>query len=317
MTSNGNESEGSPPSSRFARPITGLLNNWGRSIQVLTAVIVVVLGGAAYFIDNEIAEQERERAASERALALSNYFVNSKSVLKLKDVATDIYKNYSDNRNSGEAEFPLREMFAKAVKMATYGSTTEDGAKGTPPPSSSQGSGKTVVSGRSPSGSDDEDNNRVILGEHMHMDFGRLFSEIKRISNCGRYEDLYFDMGLVREGIVDGNPPLCDRTTLQNLVMDELSELFFAYRFVFYCDRFISTFYEDDVKLFEKMMGSFLLDDYSRHPNPDSEKFFVFLEDRDRERAVDRGVLSQRTHNFYILRLSHDADYCDAFRPDE
>ena len=292
MTSNESESADSSLNSRFIRPITGFLNSWSRSIQALATVIVVVIGGAAYFIDSEIAKQESERAASERALALSNYFVNSKSVLKLKDVATDIYKNYSDKRNSGEAEFPLRQMFAKAVKLAIYGSTTEDGAKNTPSPSSSQGSGKTEVSGRSPSGSDAEDKNRVILGEQMHMNFGRMFSEVKRISNCGRYEDLYFDMGLIQEKIEDGDPPLCDRTTLRNLIMDELSDLFYAYRFVFYCDRFISTFYEDDVKLLEKMMGSFLLYDYSRHPNPDSGKFFVFLEDRDRERAVNRGILS-------------------------
>ena len=320
MTSSDKESEGSTPASMVGGSIADFLHRWSRPIQALGAIGVVFIGAMAFVIQSEIAEQERERGESERALALSNFFVTSDAISQLKVTAAGIYDNYAKIKGL-EPENPHRDNFAKAVERVI---TTSKDEKQQPSPSDDKGqlSSRDAAGENTKRASDDlhsggvkQDTGAETVGVHtIYVRFNRLFSEIRRVSNCGAYENFYFDEGIVKEKKRVDSPALCDRTTLRALIMDELIELFFAYRYVFYCNRFFRNFHFDDIKLLENMVGLYLLHDYSRLPNPDDRKFLVFLEDRDRERAIEHGILSKKSRDYSILRLSVDAGYCNYFR---
>ena len=293
----------------------------------------------AYFIQSEVVEQEQERAASERALALSDYFVESPAILALKNTAADIYRNYAGLRRKGAPpELPYRFTMVEAVTSALFGeldggsgkAASGDPAKekGSPTSEAEQQSPPDAHSGDPHVAGSDRATDSPISGntkygnpgkENIHIHLTGLFSEVRRISNCGNYHNFHFDDGAVHEKPRDadndnGSSPLCDRFTLRTLIMDEMSELFFAYRYVFYCDEYISKKHFRPIKLFEKIMRLFLLYDRSRSPNPADRNWIVFLEDRDRERAIDDGILPETSRKYYIIRLPYEAEYCENFR---
>ncbi len=200
------------------------------------------------------------------------------------------------------------------------GSTSEAGEQS--PPDAHSGDPHVAGSDRAPDSAIGENAKNGNPGkENIYIHLVGLFGEIKRISNCGNYHNFYFDDGVIHEKPRDiyndsgsSSPPLCDRFTLRTLIMDEMSELFFAYRFMFYCDEHISKQYFKPIKLFEKMIGIFLLYEHSRHPNPADRNWMVFLDDRDRERAIDDGILRRKSREFYIIRLPYESKHCYHFR---
>ena len=326
---------------QLIREIPGRILKWSPLIQALGAVGVAFIGVTAYFIEIQIAQQERERTASERALALSDYFVNSQAVLTLKDTAADIYKAYSDVREKPK-EHPHRDHMLMAVTNTLFGEKKDsnevksdaeadnsDGKAGKESSLANRpylfrryhgdpnivGSDQVLESAVTNNIDRNELKRERLNKENMYRYFSRLFSELKRISNCGGYENFQFDDGRMHE-IKERSYtiPLCDRITLRTLIMDEMSELFFAYRYVFYCDAFLHERYKREVRLFENMVGLYLLYDHSKLPNYSDVSWMVFLEDRDRERATEAGILSRDSQKFYILRLPHEAEYCDDYR---
>ena len=168
----------------------------------------------AHLIQSDIAEQERERAASERALALSNYFIKSRDILELKNTAADIYKRrFVVKLKEETSENPHRFKMAKAVIDTIFGESREtpdeksdkapDEDEGQSSPTGPSG---TVENKQSPSESPSEESSSAgndaspgggasksaesgnLNKGNIQRYMARLLGEIRRISNCGGYQ---------------------------------------------------------------------------------------------------------------------------------
>ena len=150
------------------------------------------------------------------------------------------------------------------------------------------------------------DDNQVY--EHLAL----LLNDIDPIAKCSKYEKSQWKNGRIEiQDETDDDQPLCDRETFRTLLLGPLSEFFFSYRYFFYCDKNLRNIYSTTMRKFEIMIADYTFHDY-KIENP-KDDYFVFLEDRDKERAVDDGLI-ESSHNYPILRLSPDDTYCRRFR---
>ena len=249
-----------------------LIEKWGNTIQVIGAIAGVVVAVMAIQIQQNIAEQEKQketeeirRAAIERSVALYDYFMNSEHIKELTKFHVSIQKHYSGKEDKN------RESFVVSVNEAVR-----------------------------------KDNSEIY--EYLAL----LLNDIEPIAKCSKYEKSQWKNGRIEiQHETDDNQPLCDRETFRTLLFGPLSELFFSYRYFFYCDQSLRYTYDNTMKKFEVMIADYLYHDY-RLANPEDD-YFVFLEDRDKELAVDDKLIKS-SDIFPILRLSQDSRYCTNFR---
>ena len=145
--------------------------------------------------------------------------------------------------------------------------------------------------------------------EIVHKNLALMLHDFASIAKCGGYETGFWKDGQI---LTDDSQPLCDRGTFRTLLFGPLSELFFTYRYFFYCDGNLRIPYWKTIRKFEVTIADYIHNDHKlTHPDPE-DKIWVFLEDRDEERAINEGLM-RSSETFYILRLAEGGKDCAEF----
>ena len=142
--------------------------------------------------------------------------------------------------------------------------------------------------------------NKVIIRQSLVGTFQR----IKLIYNCGNFQEIYEN---VSEDQKTGEY-VCDRSTISTLLGGNFVELFYAFRPVFYCDKFFKENYyqEGEFSGYVGMWESLVMDHLQRDMFGEisGEKFGTFRDVGERAKAIKAGQFSESSKFFTVMRLT-------------
>ena len=271
-------------STRPYRALFGsLIEKWGPAIQavgaaiqavgaIATVVATVAVAVVAFFIQQDITRQEVRRAAIDRSVALYDYLMNSTHIKELMALHADVQTILFEKER--EPGSPIRYAFIASIFEATKNQN-----------------GKIYKN--------------LIL----------LFNDIESVAKCSRYDvDIRSDDGRIDfvKRVTDDSQPICDHETFRTLLFGPLSELFFTYRYFFYCHDDVRISYWNTIRKFEIMIADFVYNDYISTNQGD--EILIFLDDRDKERAIIERLMKSDETNYYTLRVPPGGVYCVDFR---
>ncbi len=135
-----------------------------------------------------------------------------------------------------------------------------------------------------------------------------LLQDTDVIYKCGHFSEIDEEIsGAILE------EELCDRRTISVLLGSLMSELYFIFRSVMYCDNFLNhryvgenhdTKYVSHVGRFERIVMDYIRRDFeSRVINNNDKIWQVFRTTRERNEAIERGEIDQRDHNFVTIGI--------------
>ena len=146
-------------------------------------------------------------------------------------------------------------------------------------------------------------------------------NDIVPIFRCGKFRSEYWvDSKFPKKheySDLDGaDPPLCDRETFRTILFGPVSELFFSFRYFFYCENTLKDAYELTIKDLEVMIADYIYHDNEKKRRIPPEHNFVFLSDRDKEIAIQNGDVTLDLINRYrlpVVRLDPNRAECKHF----
>ena len=287
-----------------------LMDRWGYTVQTITGIAIVVVAVLTFVIQQGMEEEriEREkaqeeekiaseksqaerdakyrreearRAAIDRSIALYDYFMNSEHTRQLMETHVEVNKkrsayesvNTTQKKSFSDREVELsRHAGVKAIIEATKGDRRDQ----------------------------------------TYKFLALLLNDVPQIYKCGAFgEDDWNRDGtfsLDKDELRDTSP-LCDRETFHTLLLGPLSEIYFSFRFFFYCEQVLGSPYWEIIKYFEVMVAEYTYRDFLAR----GEKRHIFREYANKEAAQDDDLITGSTQTF-MMRLPKSDSACVEFR---
>ena len=148
--------------------------------------------------------------------------------------------------------------------------------------------------------------------DQTYKNLALMLNDVPQIYKCGAFgEDDWNRDGTfsLKKNEWHDTSPLCDRETFHTLLLGPLSEVYFSFRFFFYCEQVLSSSYLETIKNFEVMVAEYTYRDFLAR----DEKRHVFREHRDKEAAIEDKLISRSTPTF-VMRLPVSDSSCEEFR---
>lgn len=288
------------------------IQKWGHVVQAVGAIAVVVVAVVAINIERNIADvraerekqrdeeirdrevelerqeeqrrrEEARRAAIDRSIALYNYFMTSENTKKLMTHHVNINRIHSHNK--GENTLTTKGARATFVGAILESIKTKD------------------------------------EHEEVYRMLALSLNDIVPILRCGKFKDEYWTDSTFPEKHeyerLDGDDlPLCDRETFRTILLGPVSELFFSFRYFFYCEDTLRAAYLPTMTELEVTIADYVYhDNASTRRIPRSENF-VFREDRDKEIAIQSKAVTKKMlddHALPVIRLRANSPECGQF----
>ena len=289
-----------------------LVQKWGHSVQTVSAIAVVIIAVMAIIIERNIADvrtetekqigderqqrqaelerQEEQRtlgdsrsAAIDRSIALYNYFMGSENTKKLMTHHVEINRVHSHNKgNENLSANDARATFVGAVLSII--STKEE-------------------------------------WEEVYRMLALTLNDVVPILRCGKLKLAYWENSQFPEKHEyrnkDGTDlPLCDRETFRTILLGPVSELFFSFRYFFYCENTLSAAYRVTIQELEVTIADYVYHDNSETRRIPEKYNFVFRTDRDKEIAIGNGSITRAeigSHALPTIRLAAISPACKQF----
>ena len=286
-----------------------LIHRWGHSVQTVSAIAVVIVAVMAINIDRrldaarveredenrkaqerrdeEIKKQEERdrneesrRAAIDRSIALYNFFMTSENTKELMKYHVDIQRKHRNAMN--DVSNPTREQSRESMRNAIIASISTGDRQ-----------------------------------EEVYRMLALALNDLNPIIRCVNFKRKFWNDGQFpakdEYAEKDGNdPPLCDRETFRTILLGPVSELFFSFRFFFYCENSLYMTYKPTLEDFEVMLADYIYHDtLAMHPNTPS---YVFETDEEKDRVMKEHKIDKRMEELYpILRPKQDSKSCEAY----
>ena len=288
------------------------VQKWGHVVQAIGAIAVVVVAVVAINIEGNIADvrtereeqlsterqqrqaelerqeeqrrqEESRRAAIDRSIALYNYFMTSENTKKLMTNHVDINRIHSHNK--GKQTLSVNDARATFVGAILASISTKEER------------------------------------EEVYRMLALALNDIVPVLRCGKFKDEYWIDSKFPEKYEyqqkDGDDlPLCDRETFRTILLGPVSELFFSFRYFFYCEDTLRAAYLPTMTELEVMIADYVYHDNASTRRIPRNQNFVFREDRDKEIAIQSKAITKQLaddHALPVIRLTADSDECQQF----
>lgn len=258
------------------------LRRWAQAVSALATVVVAVL---AYFIQQDLAEQEGKRAAVARSVALFRDIVGTDEVKVLVRLSQDIEYALSLKGSDVDIQSEATKIFAWrpiAQKRSEIRSGLISLLRTT----------------------------RLIhqCGRFEEVPLGELVDKSSKPVGGSSLEKK-------RERVDD--QPLCDRDTVSVLLGPILAELHYRFRPVLYCERFfVSQYYSKGdrtgyIGMYEDLVIHHLETDYRNQ----GLETVVFRDDEARQSAIDKKLIKRADKNYAVIRLNatEEESHCKVY----
>ena len=238
------------------------------AVAVLAFSIQTEIADQEITIQKEIANQEMQRAAVSRSVALYRDFVGSEAVRKLRIVQHEMeHLIWLDNAKIKEKNKNKREKEKEKTSISVYEK-------------------KEIKKKKS-------EIRKFLVG---------VLQRIKLIYTCGNFRETYED---ITEDQKTGES-LCDKSTISTLLGGIFLELFYAFRPVMYCDPFFYDRYyqEGDSSGYIGMLESLVME----HLRNDmafkllGKSYEIFRTEAERKKAIEDLKIGKKDLNYSVLR---------------